>query len=69
MGDMPKAKIMSKHSEKLNNYLFLFIIIVTPILIYYATEAICQDIQKRLESKQYDSRSQTLRLWVRSPDT
>jgi len=69
MGGTQQIQIMSKHSEKLNNYLFLFIIIVTPILIYYATETICQDIQKRLESKQYDPRSQTLRLWVRSTDT
>jgi hypothetical protein len=62
MGDTQKVKIMSKQSEKLNNYLFLFIIIATPILIYYATETICKNIQKRLESKQYDSRSNTLRL-------
>ena len=62
MGDTQKVKIMSKQSERLNNYLFLFIIIVTPILIYYATETICANIQRRLESKQYDSRSHTLRL-------
>lgn len=62
MGDTQQIQIMSKQSEKFNNYLFICIIIVTPILIYHATETICKNIQRRLESKQYDPRSQTLRF-------
>jgi hypothetical protein len=53
---------MSKRLEKLSDYLFFFIIIVTLIVIFYATETICKNVQRRLEAKQYDPRSTTLRI-------
>jgi hypothetical protein len=62
MADMPVTQIMSKRLEKLSDYLFFFIIIATLIVIFYATETICQNVQRRLEAKQYDPRSTTLRI-------
>jgi hypothetical protein len=53
---------MSKPSKKFSDYLFFFFIIATLIVIFYATETICKNIQRRLEAKQYDPRSKTLRI-------
>jgi hypothetical protein len=62
MADMLVTQTMSKRLEKLSDYLFFFIIIVTLIVIFYATETICKNVQRRLEAKQYDPRSTTLRI-------